>query len=279
LKNDDRDLFEMLSRELGLTDDVRAHYKALAFVASTGASPYAIDALLHRLAQKGDLIFRSFARGSSFRPGANATSVDAAKSSALSFEERFRQFVTRLDDMIRYCELGVESGQCRAAFLTDYLTGGSKSPRCGKCDLCAPGHPVPWTVAAIVAPEPLEIEPTMALLETVRDHDAQYGVNTLKKVLLGEAFGKQAGKTYELSAYARNSEHFGVLRRTFTHEKLQDYFDRLIAGAYIELVERQRGSDGGKYSAMKLAARGRDVLAGAEPIPGNEEPIPEADPV
>jgi hypothetical protein len=129
--------------------------------------------------------------------------------------------------MIRYCEMAAESGRCRSAFLADYLTGGSGSPRCGKCDLCAPGHPVPWTIAAVAAPEPLEIEPTMAVLEAVRDHDGQYGTGTLKKMLLGEAFGMQNGQRYELSAYARNSEHFGVLRSNFSREKLQEYFDRL----------------------------------------------------
>jgi hypothetical protein len=175
--------------------------------------------------------------------------------------------------MIRYCEMTAESGRCRAAFLADYLTGSSGSPRCGKCDLCTADHAVPWTIAAMAAPEPLEIEPTMAVLEAVRDHDAQYGTGTLKKMLLGEAFGMQNGQRYELSAYARNSEHFGVLRGTFTHEKLQEYFDRLIGGDYLEIIERQRGRDGGKYSAVRLATRGRDVLSGAEPIPGNEQPL------
>jgi ATP-dependent DNA helicase RecQ len=270
-------LLELLARELGLAENVRGNYRALPFVAATGVAPFAVDALLHRLAQTGDLIFRSFARGNSFRPGAKAKSRDATKSPAAAFQERFRQFVSRLEDMVRYCELSADSGRCRSAFLADYLTGRSGSGRCGKCDLCAPHHPVPWTAAATVAPEPLEIEPTMAVLEAVRDHDAQYGTGTLKKMLLGEAFGMRDGQRYELSAYARNSEHFGVLRGTFTHERLQEYFDRLTSGGYLEVVERQRPADGGKYSAIRLAARGRDVLSGAEPIPGNEEPVPEGD--
>jgi hypothetical protein len=113
----------------------------------------------------------------------------------------------------------------------------------------------------------------MAVLEAVRDHDAQYGTGTLKKMLLGEAFGMRDGQRYELSAYARNSEHFGALRGTFLHEKLQEYFDRLIGGGYLEIVERERGAEGGTYSAVRLASRGRDVLSGAEPIPGDEEPV------
>jgi ATP-dependent DNA helicase RecQ len=256
LETADRRILEQLTSELALAQDVRGHYRALPFVAATGMTPSAVEALLHRLAQTGDLIFRSFARGSSFRPGAKARSADAAKSTASKFEDRFRQFVSRLEDMIRYCEMTAESGRCRAAFLADYLTGSSGSPRCGKCDLCTADHAVPWTIAAMAAPEPLEIEPTMAVLEAVRDHDAQYGTGTLKKMLLGEAFGMQNGQRYELSAYARNSEHFGVLRGTFTHEKLQEYFDRLIGGDYLEIIERQRGRDGGSIlrCAWPLAA-------------------------
>ncbi len=273
----ERQVLELLAKELGLAQDVRGHYRALPFVAATGTTPFAVDALLHRLAMTGDLIFRAFARGSSFRRGAKATSGDAAESAASSFKERFHQFASRLEDMVRFCELGAESGRCRSAFLVDYLTGGGESARCGKCDLCAPDHPVPWTTAAVAAPEPLEIEPTMAVLEAVRDHDAQYGAGTLKKMLLGEAFGMRDGQRYELSAYARNSEHFGVLRGTFKRERLQEYFDRLIGGGYLQVIERQRSADGGKYSAVRLAARGRDVLRGAEPIPGNEKPVSEGD--
>jgi ATP-dependent DNA helicase RecQ len=164
LDPDDRRDFERLARELGLAQDVRGHYRALPFVAATGMTPFTVDALLHRLAQRGHLIFRSFSRGSSFLPGVRARNADAAKSTASKFDERFRQFVSRLEDIVRYCEMGTESGRCRAAFLADYLTGVSGSPRCGKCDLCAPNHDVPWTTAAVAAPEPLEIEPTMAVL-------------------------------------------------------------------------------------------------------------------
>ena len=221
LEPTERGVFERLAIGLGLlAQDVRRHYRALLFVAATGITPFAVDALLHRLAQSGDLIFRSFARGSSFRPGTRARSVDATKSTASHFEGRFRQFVSRLEDIVRYGEMGAESGRCRAAFLADYLTGASGSPRCGKCDLCAPHHVVPWTTAAVAAPEPLEIEPTMAVLEAVRDHDARSGAGTSRSTT-GEAFGIRDGQRYELSACTRNSEHFGVLRGTFTHEKFQ----------------------------------------------------------
>ena len=55
-------------------------------------------------------------------------------------------------------------------------------------------------------------------------------------------------------------------------DKLRGYFERLIAGEQLVLVERSRSGDGGIYQAVRLTDRGRDILAGSAPIPGNEEP-------
>jgi ATP-dependent DNA helicase RecQ len=273
LEGTQRALFEALRAHLGLVQDQRASYRALDCVDTTNRHPSEVDALLHRLSQLGDLIFRGFQRGTTFNPGLRAAEPAAIRSALATFIERFRQFNTRLEDMIRYAEVQADSGRCRAASLVDHLTGSSGSPRCGICDLCAPAHAVPWTVAAIVDPEPLEIEPTMAILEAVRDHDGLYGIGTLKKMLLGEAYGKADGKQYQLSAYARNSEHFGTLKGVLKHEQLQEYFDRLIAGRQLETLEKARPGDGGPYEAIRLTDLGRDILAGAVPIPGNEEPV------
>jgi hypothetical protein len=270
----ERTIFESLATEFKFAAEMRSHYRAIPFAYKRGISPNEIDRLLHRLAQQGGLIYRSFARGSSFTPGERASDRTAVSEAASTFQERFVQFTIRLRDIIRFAELSSAHGECRAAFLVDYLTGNTRrhSTRCGKCDLCAPQYPLPWSMAALVTPEPLQIEPTMAVLEVVRDHEAQYGVGTLKKILLGEAFGVQDGERYSLSAYARNSQHFGVLRGKSTHEKLQQHFDSLIASGHLSVVERQRPS-GGTYRAVHLTDRGRDILAGAAPIPGNECPI------
>ncbi|MBK7994754.1 MAG: hypothetical protein IPK14_15645 [Blastocatellia bacterium] len=171
--------------------------------------------------------------------------------------------------MIKFAEMSVNSRECRAAYLINYLTGDTNSPRCGKCDLCSSSYPVPWNMSAVVAPEPLKVEPIIAILEAVRDHNSQYGKMTLKKMLLGEGFGKSGGKTYELPAYARRSEHFGVLKNALNHEKLQHYFDRLIADGYISEIERQLSKDKGIYTSIQLTPRGRDILAGAEALPGS----------
>jgi hypothetical protein len=197
----------------------------------------------------------------------------AISDAVVLFLERFHQFSTRLSEMVRYAQLHVDSGRCRAAFLIDHLTGEPGSPRCGVCDLCAPYHPVPWSATAIADPEPLEIEPTMAILEVVRDHDGLYGVATLQKMLLGEAFGRSDGKPYQLSAYARNSEHFGALKGVVTRQRLQEHFDRLMAGGQLAIIEKPRPGDTGTYQAIRLTAGGRDILAGAAPIPGNEEAV------
>jgi ATP-dependent DNA helicase RecQ len=270
----ERALFESLTEEFKFAAEARSHYRAIPFASKVGIWPGEVDHLLNRLAQQGELIYRSFSRGSSFTPGERASDQTTVGEAASTFQERFAQFNSRLKDIIRFSDLSSARGECRAAFLVNYLTGDTQgqSMRCGKCDLCAPEYSLPWSVAAVAAPEPLQIEPTMAVLEVARDHEAQYGIGTLKKILLGEAFGIQDGERYSLSAYARNSQHFGVLRGKLTHEKLQQHFDSLIATGHLSVVERQRLS-GGTYCAIRLTDRGRDILAGAAPIPGNEGPI------
>lgn len=279
LAGEEQALFADLSAAFGFAAETRSHYRSMPFVRATAHAPSSVDRLLHRLALKGDLIYRSFARGSSFAPGRRAPDGGAVREAAGRFHDRLAQFSSRLKDIIRYAELGPDRGACRANFLVDYLTGGghpADSPgaarRCGKCDLCAPEYAVPWSRAAVVAPEPLQVEPAMSVLEVVRDHEARSSVNTLVKILLGEAFGAAGGERYALSAYARNSEHFGVLRGRVTREKLRGYFDALTGGGYLVEVERQR-AEGGTYRAVRLTDRGRDVLAGAVPAPGHAEPI------
>ena len=92
-------------------------------------------------------------------------------------------------------------------------------------------------------------------------------------MLLGEAFGRSDGKPYQLSAYARNSEHFGVLKGVVTRQRLQEHFDRLMAGGQLAIIEKPRPGDTGTYQAIRLTVGGRDILAGAAPIPGNEEVV------
>jgi ATP-dependent DNA helicase RecQ len=273
LNEEEQILFNCIRDALGLEQDQRILYHALPFVSATGHSPADIDTLLHKLARTGDLLFRGFQRGTTFTPGPRMGNHKAISDAVALFLERFHQFSTRLSEIVCYAQLHVDSGRCRAAFLIDHLTGAPGSPRCGVCDLCAPHHPVPWSAATIADPEPLEIEPTMAILEAVRDHDGLYSVGTLQKMLLGEAFGRSDGKPYQLSAYARNSEHFGALKDVLTRQRLQEHFDRLMAGGQLAVIEKPRPGHTGTYQAIRLTASGRDILAGAAPIPGNEEAV------
>src|SRR2546427_690809 len=48
------------------------------------------------------------------------------------------------------------------------------------------------------------------------------------------------------------------------------YIERLIAGGQLAMLEMARPGNEGVYQALRLTDRGRDILAGAEPIPGNE---------
>ena len=276
---EERSLFEQLSTTFEFAVDTRSYYRALPFLRDHTGLPTFIDRLLHRLALKGDLIYRSFSRGSSFKPGARAYDKQSINEAYAAFQGRLAQFSTRLQDIIQYAELGTDRGMCRAKFLIDYLTGtdaptlsSSATSKCGRCDLCAPVYPVPWSASDVIAPEPLQIEPTMAILEVVRDHEASSSINTLIKILLGESFGRAGGERYQISAYARNSEHFGILKGKSNQEKLSNYFEILLGGGFLSAVERKR-DDGGAYRAVRLTDRGRDVLAGAIPAPGNESTV------
>lgn len=274
-----RETFEALAVRFGFGANIRSVYRALDFVHATGVDPSEVDSLLHSLSQRDELIYRSFARGTSFAPGARAADPGAVDEAAALFQERLIHFAGRLGDMIRYVDLLADRGECRAAFLVDYLTAdGGVAParrgahKCGKCDLCAPDYPLPWSARDIVAAEPLRVEPTMAALEVVRDHEGQYSVSSLIKILLGETFGVSGGRQYQLSAYARNSPHFGALKGGRGRDELQRHFDALVAGGYLAAIERARPDGGGTYMTLRLTDKGRDVLAGAIPAPGNEGP-------
>jgi ATP-dependent DNA helicase RecQ len=277
LSADDRSVFESLAKVFEFAVDTRSYYRALRFLRDSNESPSTIDRLLHRLALKGDLIYRSFSRGGTFKPGRKAGDSAAASEAYAAFNTRLAQFSTRLQDIIHYAELRSDQRLCRSEFLSGYLTGsvarGSDIVRrCGKCDLCAPAYPVPWSLASVVAPEPLQVEPMMAILEVVRDHEGSSSINTIIKILLGEAFGGKGPTRYRISAYAQNSEQFGILKGKITREKLNNYFDVLLYDGFLSAVERTRAG-GLSYRAVRLTDRGRDVLAGAIPAPGNVSPV------
>jgi ATP-dependent DNA helicase RecQ len=277
LSSEEQLLFERLAEVFEFAVDTRSYFRALPFLRDHAQPPSTIDRLLHRLALKGDLIYRSFSRGSSFNSGIKAHDKLAVNEAYAAFHTRLAQFSTRLRDVIQYAELDSEQGFCRSTFLANYLTGPEESTpsaalKCGKCDLCSPAYPVPWSLTSVIAPEPLHVEPTMAILEVVRDHEASSSINTLIKILLGESFGGAGGTRYQISAYARNSEQFGILKGKATREKLNNYFDILLSEEFLLAVERTRES-GETYRTVRLTDRGRDVLAGAIPAPGNASNI------
>src|SRR5439155_10335264 len=96
LSGDEQMLFNSLRDAAGLAQDQRTLYRALPFAAIMSRHPSETDAILHRLAQSGDLIFRSFQRGTTFAPGLRTGDPRALDDAATAFLERFRQFSARL---------------------------------------------------------------------------------------------------------------------------------------------------------------------------------------
>src|SRR5207248_1173206 len=128
------------------------------------------------------------------------------------FADRYRLFEGRLQAMLDYTQLRPGQGHCRSAHLVNYLTGRSDTPLCGKCDLCSPtSESLPWDPGVRLYGEPLSIDPCLALLGAVRDHNGWYGRWTLERMLLGIPQTIFGGEVRRLPVSALASDHYGAL--------------------------------------------------------------------
>lgn len=247
---------------------LRLEYDALKWQAG-GGDPYQAGEILTRLAElePEKFIYRPFARGITIEL-ADAPTPAALNGVAAAFHKRYARFEQRLQTMLEYIDL--KAGVCRQDYIERYLLGGtSQLARCGKCDQCAPSYNVPWDERKIEAQLTIglktaswsEQEVGLAVLEALRDHDSYFSNYTMIKMLLGEAWGK-----YPISATARNSEHFGVLKTARqTSDTLQNLITRLREAGYVELKIRgysTKTEDKAEYEALSLNRLGRDILAG-----------------
>ncbi|RME84980.1 MAG: RecQ family ATP-dependent DNA helicase [Caldilineae bacterium] len=245
---------------------VRGELRLVEGALGKGVPPAALDDVFYRLALRGALIYRAFARAFTLTPGpkmlANAP-LDLDVGEVRRVREEMK---TNLSAMKRYAEsLGV--GDCLREEILRYL-GAEKPPtradQC--CSLCDVNLSVPW------ADEPLWEDLTdpghyhdakyavlkavawNAGLANVRGR-APYGAWTLAQILLGNDY---MATKYETDAERKRtrrqlivtSEHFGVLEGLRGGaDTVLGLIDELRDEGYVADVERQWERGGYTYPA------------------------------
>ncbi|RME82865.1 MAG: hypothetical protein D6775_09700 [Caldilineae bacterium] len=242
--------------EQGIGPVARGEVRLVEGALTKGVSPAALDDVLYRLALRGVLIYRAFARAFALTPGPRML-TNAPLDLDVGEVRRVREEMeANLAAMKRYAEsLGV--GDCLREEILRYL-GAEKPPtradQC--CSLCDVNLTVPW------ADEPLWED----LADPGRYHDAKYvvlkavawnaglasvrgrapyGAWTLAQILLGNDYMATKYETDAERKKARRqlivaSEHFGVLEglRGGTDTVL-GLIDELRNEGYVADVERR----------------------------------------
>ncbi len=269
----ERDLAERLFAAIGASEERQVPYDAVQVYEATSIDPRAVDPLLVRLAEREMLLYRPYHRGVTLRLDAGLNDVTRLAAIEERFVARFERFEERLQAMLDYIKLRQGQGRCRSAYLVNYLTGRDDTPRCGKCDLCSPtSEGLPWDPGLRLYGEPLRVDPRMALLGAVRDHDRLFGRWTIEKMLLGIPQVTVNGEVRRLSDLARASDHFGELEGSGADaERVRRTLDVLVEGGYLQLADRMNRATGQPYSAVAITQKGRDALAGGIELPKYRE--------
>jgi len=268
-ETEDRALAAALLTQTGVTTDHTAIYQAVVFYEATGHDPRRVDPLLNRLAAQELVLYRPFTRAMTFTVHANLANEGQLSVIAQRFSGRYARFEERLQAMLGYIQLKGSSGRCRSAYLIAYLTGQSDVPPCGTCDLCSPtSESLPWDPGVRLYGAPLQVDVRLAILGAVRDHNGVFGRWAIEKMLLGVPQTSYQGQIRKLPATARASDHFGELDGSgAVVDRVQRTLQVLTEGGFLELRERTHRASGSTYMAVALTQRGRDALAGGEPLP------------
>lgn len=241
-----------------------------------GVEPAALDDLFYRLALRGDVIYRAFARAYTLSPGPNLIAGATLAMDTGEVRRVREEMVANLAAMQRYAE-ALRVGDCLRAEILCYL-GAEKPPTRSDecCSLCNVNLAVPWVG------EPLGED----LADPGRYHDAKYavlkavawnagladlrgrapyGASTLAQILLGNDYMASRYETDPERRKARRrlivaSEHFGVL------EGLQGSADAVLAlldqlrhDGYVTELRRQW--DRGEYIYPAPTTNGQERLA------------------
>lgn len=258
-----------LFAELAAGPDRQIPYRAAAVYRSAGLDPRVLDPVLVRLGAREDLIYRPYRRGITVTLEPALAEVRRLSAIEDGFAARYRRFEERLETMLAYIRLKPGQRRCRSAYLVDYLTGRDDAPRCGKCDLCSPTNEhLPWDPGLRLYGEPLRVDPRLAVLGAVRDHDGYFGRWTIEKMLLGIPQTGSDGQRRPLAPRALASDHFAELEGTGADPmRVRRTIDALVEGGYLRLVERPRHDTGQPYNAIAITGKGRDALGGGVELP------------
>ncbi len=265
--------------EQNIGSTARGELRLVEGALSKGVPPSALDDVFYRLALRGSLIYRSFARAFTLAPGPKMQ-VGAPLNLDTREVRRIREEMeVNLEAMKRYAEsLGV--GDCLREEILRYL-GAKKPPTRANecCSLCDVNLAVPW------ADEPLWED----LTDPGRYHDARYtvlkavawnaglanvkgrapyGARTLAHILLGNDYMATRYETDRERKRARRrlivaSEYFGVLEGlSGGTEIVLSLIERLKNEGYVADVERQW--DGGRYVYPAPTEKGWNRLEGGK---------------
>lgn len=261
--------------EQGIGPVARGELRLVEGALSKGVSPAALDDVFYRLALRGGLIYRAFARAFTLAPGPAMLAGAPLDLDTGEIRRVREEMEANLAAMKRYAEsLGV--GDCLREEILRYL-GAEKPPTRADCccSLCDVNLPVPW------ADEPLWEDLTdpgryqdakytvlkavawNAGLAKVRGR-APYGPRTLAHILLGNDY---AATRYQADPERRrarrrlivSSEYFGALEGLKGGaDTLLDLLDALQAEGYVEEIKRQW--EGGTYAYPAPTAKGLQRL-------------------
>lgn len=269
-----RQLAAALFAQTGAQQDYQATYHAGRFYEDTGLDPREVDPLLNQLAERDLLLYRPYSRGMTLHSEPDQLRSASLASIEHRFAERYKRFEERLKTMIDFIKLQPGQGRCRTAYLVRYLTGQQEIPPCGTCDLCSPTNEhLPWDPGVRFYGQPLQVDPALAILGAVRDHNGWFARRTIEKMLLGIPKTTFNGQLRELSKTALTSDHFNELGGSGANgERIRRTMDALIEGGYLQITDRLHRGVGTTYPAVSITPKGRDALAGGISLPTYQEP-------
>ncbi len=261
--------------EQGIGPVARRELRLVEEALSKRVPPAALDDVLYRLALRGSLIYRAFARAFTLASGPNMLKGVRLDLDSGEVRRVRQEMEANLTAMRRYAE-SLQTGDCLRGEILRYL-GAEKPPtradRC--CSLCDVNLAVPWADELLwedltdpgryqdAKYEVLKAVAWNASLANVRGR-APYGTWTLAQMVVGNDYMATKYETDAERKKARRqlivaSEYFGMLEGLRGGaDTVLGLIDELRDEGYVADVERQW--EGGGYVYAALTEKGGERL-------------------